>query len=151
MYSSRQVAWTGKYDVRTLNNEHELAHLPLLMMTTFSGSNNASFGVGEVKPSGWHSSPSLQGHWTLGLARIWWRLTADWKYPDDHWFSFGPVEATSYHLQGRTCRSYLSILGGCRVTECQGQDLDDRRAVARSLERGSHHELWCLNQPEEQW
>ena len=48
-----------KYDIHTLNNEHELAHLPLPMMTIFSGSNNASFGVGEVKLSGWHSSPSL--------------------------------------------------------------------------------------------
>jgi len=62
MYPSRKVARAKKNDIRTLNNAHELAHLPLLMMTTFLGSNNASFGVGEVKYSGWHSSPSLQGH-----------------------------------------------------------------------------------------
>ena len=151
MYPSRKVARAKKYDIRTLNNAHELAHLPLLMMTIFLGSNNASLGVGEVKLSGWHSSPSLQGHWALGSVQIWWRLTVDWKHPYDHWFPSGPVEATSYHLQGKTCRSHLSIVGGCRVTEGRDRDLDDRRAVAQSLEREFHHELWCLNQPEEQW
>ena len=147
----QKVARARKYDIHTLNNAHELAHLPLLMMTTFLGSNNASFGVGEVKYSGWHSSPSLQGHWALGSAQTWWRLTADWKHPDDHWSPFGPAEATSYHLQGRTCCSHLSIVGGCRVIEGRGRDLGGRQAVARSLERGFHHELWCWNQPGEQW
>ena len=60
------------------------------------------------------------------------------------------MEATSYHLQGRMCHSHLSIVGGCRVKAGWNRGLGHRRAVARSFERGFHHELWYLNQPEGQ-